>query len=783
MKEKAFIIDQTYSINEEQTQIELYGKLDSKQSFLAIFPFNPYFYILESDQKKVSKYLKNFKVEKTSLTNFQSKKVIKISHSSHLELNKLYKVIHKSIPTFEADLKPNQRFLLDKNILSTLEISYDDYQTSEKIDKIFHNPEISPINDYKPNLKIASIDTESSGNELYCLSIVSENYKKVFMLTQHNLPNVVSCSSEEECLEKFKSALFELDPDILTGWNFIDHDLQLLKDLFMKNRIPFDLGRDNSNPRIRIQSNFFRNSTASITGRQVLDSLNLIRDPFIKEAPTIKHANFSSYTLENVSQTLLSDGKLLKGKDRHKEIISLFETNSKKSHKKLADYNLKDSQLVYDILEKTKTIDLAVLRSSLTGLPLDRINGSIAAFDSLYIRKANSKNLVSPTLAYSEKQERIQGGYVQSTIPGIYDNVLVLDFKSLYPSIIKTFNIDPSSYLEKKEKNSIQSPNKAYFKNTQGILPEIISTLHSERELAKKESRELASYALKIMMNSFFGVLASPNCRYFNLDIANAITHFAQHIVKLTASEIEKKYSLPTIYSDTDSVFVSSGLDKEKANPLGFEIQDYINNFYQKYTKEEYGRESFLELEFEKQYLSMIIPKVRGKSSEGAKKRYAGLLEKDGKEKIEIIGLEAIRGDWTKAAQEFQIELLEKVFHKKEISKFIQSYISKLTQGKLDSKLVYRKSIRKSLDKYTKTTPPHVKAARKIPNSEKGLKSNIIEYYLTVDGPEPIQNLKHSIDYKHYIEKQIKPIAEQILVLFNKSFDDVISGNKQAKLF
>jgi len=120
-----------------------------------------------------------------------------------------------------------------------------------------------------------------------------------------------------------------------------------------------------------------------------------------------------------------------------------------------------------------------------------------------------------------------------------------------------------------------------------------------------------------------------------------------------------------------------------------------------------------------------------------------------------------------------------KVFHKEEIFSFIKSYIKNIKLGKLDKELIYRKSIRKELHEYTKTTPPHVKAARLLDN----LDSNIIEYYITEAGPEPIQKLKHKLDYKHYIDKQIKPIANQVLVLFNKDFDDIIKDNKQAKLF
>ncbi|NCN98632.1 hypothetical protein COU62_00315 [Candidatus Pacearchaeota archaeon CG10_big_fil_rev_8_21_14_0_10_35_219] len=771
---KGFIVSISTKTNYDSTYIQLFGKLENGKSFSSIHPYTPYFFIQESNLKKASILLKKFKSEKTELTNFQGKKVVKIISEKHLDLAKLSHALHKKdIETYEADLNPTIKFIIDNNLLGSIEISGESEPT-ERVDLFFENPEIKPST-YKPELKIASIDieTDKKQNSLYCIGIHSKNYKKNFIVSKEKLPNAISCKTEEECLSKFKEELISLDPDIITGWHVIDFDLAFLKKKFEEHKIPFDIGRTNESARIKIESNFFRSSSASVPGRQVLDGLNLIRDPFIKEAPSIKTKNFESYTLENVSREILGDGKIIKGKARHQEIEKLYQKNQKK----LVEYNLKDCELAYKILEKTKIIDLAIERTHLTGLPFNRLTASIAAFDSLYIRQARKAGLVSPTSHYKERTERITGGYVMESKPGIYHNVLVLDFKSLYPSIIKTFNIDPSSLLERKTPGSIETPNKAYFINQTGILPKIIETLHTAREKAKKENRELSSYAIKIIMNSFFGVLANPNCRYYSLKMGNAITHFAQFIIKLTAKKIEES-GYKVIYSDTDSVFVDTGLGKEKANQLGKQIQDYINKFFKKYVEENYRRDSYLELEFEKQYLSFLIPKVRGSES-GSKKRYAGLIEKSGKEEIQVIGLEAIRGDWTEVAKEFQLKLLDKIFHKEEFVSFIRKYVRDIKSGKFDEKLVYRKSIRKALDSYTKTTPPHVKAARKLDS----LDSNIIEYYITTKGPEPIQKLKNKIDYKHYIDKQIKPIANTILFFFEKDFEEILESTKQMKLF
>jgi DNA polymerase-2 len=174
------------------------------------------------------------------------------------------------------------------------------------------------------------------------------------------------------------------------------------------------------------------------------------------------------------------------------------------------------------------------------------------------------------------------------------------------------------------------------------------------------------------------------------------------------------------------------------------------------------------------------MPTVRG-SEVGSKKRYAGLLiDSEGKEKMDFVGLEFVRRDWTDLAKTFQSELLNRIFHKQEVADYIKQLVQEVREGKHDKLLVYKKAIRKEIADYTKTTPPHVKAARLL---GKDLRSNIIEYVITKEGPEPIQKLKHKIDYEHYIEKQIKPIADAVLGFYNQSFYDIIKGSSQKTLF
>ena len=195
-----------------------------------------------------------------------------------------------------------------------------------------------------------------------------------------------------------------------------------------------------------------------------------------------------------------------------------------------------------------------------------------------------------------------------------------------------------------------------------------------------------------------------------------------------------------------------------------------MNKILKDYVKDEYNIESFMYLEFDKAYTKFLMPRLRGEEK-GAKKRYAGLI--DGK--LDITGMEAVRGDWTPLAKKFQEALLMRVFMGRKVEDFVFNFIKDLKSGKFDDLLVYKKGLQKSLDEYTKTTPPHVKAARKLKN----FKGYIVRYVYTTEGVEPIELIKGKYDYEHYINKQIKPIAETILVLFNKNFDEIIKGSKQ----
>ncbi|MBR9701276.1 DNA polymerase II, partial [Candidatus Woesearchaeota archaeon] len=531
--------------------------------------------------------------------------------------------------------------------------------------------------------------------------------------------------------------------------------------------------------RLRIESSFLKESTADFPGRQVLDGIQMLKLNFI---------SLDNYKLATAAHELLGDKKLIEEDDGGKSITEAYENDLQK----LVDYNLKDSVLVLDILKKTNAVDIMVNRTLLTGMSLERVRGSIASFDSLYLRGLRAKGVVGPTGGFADKEEQITGGFVKDSKPGIYDYVVVCDFKSLYPSVMRTFNIDPLAFemgklaedADNKDK-WIKAPNGAIFSADDAILPDLLQKLWAARDKAKKEGDEFASFAIKILMNSFFGVLAAPACRFFSMELGNAITTSARMVIQGTIEKLEEK-GLEVIYGDTDSVFIDvKSKTYEDAQKTAEEISKEINDYFDSFIKKEHHRSSFIELEPDKIFIRFIMPKVRGKET-GAKKRYAGLVKKGDGTELSITGLETVRRDWTDLAKTFQMKILELVFAKEDPSQYIKQFVKYLQDGKLDHELVYVKAIRKDLASYVKTTPPHVKAARILEEHGRKLDSNLMEYVMTTEGPYPLSMLNEkgapAIDYEHYEEKQLKPIADAVLVFFNTKFDDVLKGSSQSTL-
>lgn len=773
---EGFIIYPTYRIENEKAYVYLIGRLKDGRSFYTRNYYRPYFYIERHSLNRAKEIEPNLEYENDGKKNLEEKPLVKVILDIPTHLPEIRKKFEdNNIECYEADIRFAYRYMIDKGLLGSIKIKGKESNPNEvRADVCFEEPvlENASYQPKKEELRILALDIETSmnGDLLYCISLKSNDKKlnKVLIVSDQKLEKADSYKDEKSLLEGFKEELQEYDPDIITGWNVIDFDFKCLKEKIEKLNLNFNLGRFKEPCSLKITDSFITDSKADFKGRLVLDGIHILKSNFVK---------LEDYKLDTAAKEYTSEEKLIGGVNKGQDIERAYKENQQK----LVDYNLLDSELCLEILDKSGTMDLTIHRSILTGMPLDRVRASIASFDSLYLRELNKKGYIAPSVSYKERGERTTGGYVMDSKPGIYDYIGVFDFKSLYPSIMRTFNIDPLSFradCKPREKEElIEAPNGVCFSKEEGILPSILGGLAREREKATKKGDKITRGAIKILMNSMYGVLASPNCRFYSFEMANAITSFGHKMIKDTAKLAEKK-GYQAIYGDTDSVFIELKTNSlERANNKGKEFEEEVNDYYKNILSKEYGLKSYLVLELEKIFKKFFMPHVRGREK-GAKKRYAGLIEENGKEKIDFTGLEFVRRDWTELSKKFQLELLDKLFKEKGVKNYIKNFVKKLEKGEYDDLLVYRKAIRKDLKEYTKTTPPHVKAARKLDE----VTDNVISYVITENGPEPVEKQENAIDYSHYIEKQIKPIADSVLYFYNIDFDEIFQESKQTSL-
>ncbi|MDO6747455.1 DNA polymerase II [Gilvimarinus sp. 1_MG-2023] len=686
-----------------------------------------------------------------------------------------------AIPCWEADIRPPERFLMERFINASACID----ASGESATKLV-NPRLMPTQ-YHPSLRMASIDIETSmdAQSLYSIGVWSDQTQCVFMVASYSTTHVlksgvdvVVCDSERACLEAFLNWLAREDPDALIGWNVIQFDLWVLHNIAKRLKIELRLARGGGRVYWREEKGEGGRRFISVPGRVMLDGIDLLK---------AANYQFESFSLDFVASQLLGEGKLLHGAGRGEDITRLFEQDKLQ----LARYNIKDCELVWDIFVQQQLLAFAVARSQLTGLLLDRVGGSVAAFEYSYLPRLHRQGYIAPNLGELHTDIVSPGGYVMDSNPGLYDHVLVLDFKSLYPSIIRTFFIDPCAFwstqqTQYKGKDTVPGFNGAEFDRQCAILPSMIETLWQARDEAKKSADLPLSYAIKIIMNSFYGVLGSSGCRFFDPRVASSITLRGHEIIQRSKQWIESQ-GYQVIYGDTDSVFVwlatnESELTDDAARKIGHTLAEGLNQWWQDLLLADFKLQTALEIEFETHYKKFLMPTIRG-SEEGSKKRYAGMVAESGQQTLVFKGLESVRTDWTELARKFQTQLYENIFLAKPYKDLVVNTQQALMAGELDEQLVYRKRLRRRLNEYEKNIPPHVQAARKLKEwtGETVQRGDWIRYVITTQGAEPVSARHHPIDYDHYRERQLAPVADAILYFLDDSMAAIT--DQQLSLF
>ena len=780
IKARGFILQASYRVSnrpdgERVPVIHIYGRLDDGGTFLVRDDRQrPHFYVRAADAQR-ARTLRVPQPHPIDSRTFAGEPVARIEVDVPSDVPALRDRLHAAgVDTFESDLRFAVRYLIERGIKGGCEIE-GAAVAGKGVTWIFDNPLLRPADvSVAPRVLAFDIETDSKGERLLAISMYAPGLDEVLIVDSGQRPmpeKATRCVNEYAALDAFCDRVREIDVDVLTGWNTIDFDLTVLQRIALRLRHPLELGRDSTPMRLRKPEGYFGSGQASIPGRLVLDGIDLLRGAFIR---------MDDYSLDAVAREVLGEGKAVAGdvRDRIGEIVH----NYRHDLPAFALYARTDARLAYQIVEKLNVVQLAFARSKLTGMTPDRVAASIASFDFLYLTELEQLKIVAPSVRSSDARVHAaqQGGHVLEPLTGMHRNVWVFDFKSLYPSLIRTFNIDPLSYVAEPTSGAdlIETPGGGAFRRSPAILPRMLDELFPRREAAKRAGDGVAGHAIKILMNSFYGVLGTPACRFYNPALANAITGMGKEMLLWSKSWFEAA-GFQVLYGDTDSLFVHAGAnDPERAALRGSELAAALTKQLAAYIEERWRVPSKLELKFEKLYLKLFLPRARH-STRGASKRYAGLRHGASVDAVEFVGMEVVRRDWTALAKQVQRELYQRLFTDQAVDVYLSDVVQRVRSGQLDDALVYRKNLRKDADDYTATTPPHVAAARKSTQSS----GRLVSYVITTAGPEPVDNVEHPLDREHYIAKQVRPVAEPVLETLGLDFEQVIGDSRQVDMF
>jgi DNA polymerase-2 len=784
----------------KRNRIHVLGRLADGRSFAAarLVP-EPLVCVRETDERIAKETLASLKIafvlEETQFVSFAGDRCVRLAAPNGQAmdrriLDRAVAALKKNhIPCFGAELKGATAFLVSNGIRGGIRIS-GECRPGRGADLVFPDAKIEAHNAARAPLTILSIDIETA-EPAGTIRAVGLSFgargKKALLFAGHwnadppDDPAIEILPDEKALLVALSERIREFDPDIITGWNVIDFDFPRLAAAFSRHALPFDLGRS-------IEAGLFfpaekeilddavavkRSAAVFLPGRQVLDALRLVRTGW---------TTFESYTLDAVAREILGRGKTVTVSDSDK----LAELDRLYAEDPLAFslYCLNDADLVLEILEKREVIPHTIERAALTGAGIDKAWTSVASFERVYAEGLYARGVIEPDPDPKRRVSGAAGGTVLDPATGMFRNVAVFDFRSLYPSIMRTFNIDPFAYEQAllagpALKNPIIAPNGARFDRLPGILPALIDEYFAERIAAIDRGDDAAAFVYKILMNSFYGVLGSEKCKYARTELAGAITSFGKMCLHF-ARDFFVHRGYRVLYGDTDSVFIEMKGDSSTIPAIAADMTQRLNDALATHILVEWDRESRIAIRFEKLYTRFFIPRLRSPAQEsyhrdtggglergvlmetdrGRSKGYAGLLTKDdGSSEVEIKGMEAVRSDYTPLAQRFQRELLELLFSENGTAggeRFLRDQLVRLYHGDFDAELVYRKKIRRDPESYTASTPPHIKVARSLGWKHR---KGTVEYLITVNGPEAVSLLKSPIDYGWYASSQILPIA------------------------
>ncbi|KAA8561724.1 DNA polymerase II [Pseudomonas extremaustralis] len=777
--QQGFVLTRHWRDTPGGTEVSFWLATDLGPRFIRLPVQTSVMFIPEAHRKPLDWLLKDerdIELRPLQLCDFHHRPVLGLYTRQHRQAMDLEKRLRTAgVDVYEGDVRPPERYMMERFITAPVWFGGTPDASGTLLDA-----QMKPAPDYRPSLKLVSLDIETTAQgDLYSIALEGCGERQVYMLGPPNNTDAVDfkldyCETRAQLLERLNQWLATHDPDAIIGWNLVQFDLRVLHEHAKRLNVPLLLGRG-AEPMAWREHGSRNHYFAAAAGRLIIDGIEALRSATW---------SFESFSLENVAQTLLGEGKDISTPYQRMDEINRMFAEDKPA---LARYNLKDCELVTRIFEKTELLKFLLERASVTGLPADRNGGSVAAFTHLYLPLMHRQGFVAPNLGDKPPQAS-PGGFVMDSRPGLYESVLVLDYKSLYPSIIRSFLIDPVGLIEglkhPDDSESVEGFRGARFSRTRHCLPSIVARVSEGREEAKREHNAPLSQALKIIMNAFYGVLGSSGCRFFDTRLASSITMRGHQIMRQTRALVEAQ-GYEVIYGDTDSTFVwlGSAHSQADASRIGQALVQHVNAWWRTHLHDAFGLQSALELQYETHFTRFLMPTIRG-AEEGSKKRYAGLVVRaDGSEEMVYKGLETVRSDWSPLARQFQQELYQRIFHRQPHQDYVRDYVRRTLNGELDELLIYRKRLRRQLDDYERNVPPHVRAARladdyndRLNRPRQYQRGGWISYVISVNGPEPLEVRQAPIDYDHYVTRQLQPVADAILPFVNDDFSTLVGG-------
>jgi DNA polymerase I len=811
------ILDVDYTLVNEKPIIRIFGKGERGETVCGFFEdFEPYFYVMGKDVEG------NVKNEGNVVKVESVKRFLPLGHQKGM--TEMYKItlrnpaktpeirdrlLSKGFKVFEADIPFKNRFMADfdlkgmdwveveeTNGVTTNTVSSDKKIRIKDLKKV-EKDGLAPLKFLALDIECVSLEgglPESKKDPIIMISLsFNEPYKgeKELVLSTRADKDVVFFEDERGMLNGLIDIIMDYDPDVITGFNINNFDLPYILDRMKENEIYASFGRCK---KLVMKNQVMNRFKINISGRVMVDSFEIVKRDF----------SLKRYNLDTVAKELLGERK----EPVKRSQIDKFWKGNQEKFRSLINYSKKDSELAMKLLLKLNLLDKYIALAKVSGTLLQDIldSGETTRIENLILREFNKEGFVLPCkpdgseVSRREKLRKIElkGGYVIEPDKGLHSNVLVLDFKSMYPSLIRTYNICPTTLvLGDDVEGMIKSPSGARFvpeNIRKGSITRILERLMKERQNVKKEVeggrekeriREMKAkeFALKIMSNAFYGHFGYPRAKVYSLDIANSITAFGRETIKKTKDYIEKNFGYKVIYGDTDSVMVkvpSEELDDVKK--AGEEVSKNVTS----------ALKGVMELEFEKVF-KRFLPLT--------KKRYAAWyfeMGKDGwKEGIETKGIETVRRDWCDLTSETIEKVLEIILKKNDINlavEYFKNVIDDVVARKVPiQKLVITKTMTKRADGYA-GIQPHAELVKKIrkrsPAEAPGV-GDRIGYVITkglellskrAEDPLYVIEKGMEIDSKYYIENQMLPPLERIFIALGISKTELLGKGKQVDL-